>query len=443
MITRHTLTLNTSSGPRKVHYRRCGAGPMLLMVHQSPRSSAEYIPLMEKWGAHFTCIAPDTAGFGQSDPLPGEPDIDDFADALAQVVEALGIKGCAAYGFHSGAIILGALIKRQPDLFACVAMGGYAIWTDEERAIFGSDYLPPLVVRPYGEHLTWLWNRVLEETWFFPWFDVRDAAALTQANDDPARVHNGLMMLLDAGPAYRAGYNAVLQAERDLPPPDAVMPPVYINAYRADPLFAHIERMRDMPANWMAEGVETPHEQDARNLAFLQREAPNTPCADLPQTPDEGFVAVNGKLIHWRGERGAPLTLHGPAGEMDDVPEAALVIDVPGHGLSDACDDIAATVHAAAEALGSAQIEWPTVPQGDPAKLYPDLTPDRFGAHLQRAWAPARAEVLFRPWYEASHNKRLPVNAAAIAPKAIARRARARLRAGSNAAAYHAVLSAQ
>ena len=64
-VSRHYLTING----RRVHYRRAGKGPPLLMVHQSPRSSAEYQELMQQWGAHFTCIAPDTPGFGQSQPL--------------------------------------------------------------------------------------------------------------------------------------------------------------------------------------------------------------------------------------------------------------------------------------------------------------------------------------------------------------------------------------
>ena len=78
-ITRHFVDV----GSRRVHYRRAGKGPPLLMAHQSPRSSAEYEPLMREWGKHFTCIAPDTPGFGQSDPLAiEEPTIDDFADAM-------------------------------------------------------------------------------------------------------------------------------------------------------------------------------------------------------------------------------------------------------------------------------------------------------------------------------------------------------------------------
>ena len=86
-ITRHFIRI----GNRTVHYRKAGSGPILLMIHQSPRSSAEYEALMETWAPHFTCIAPDTPGFGQSDPLPGDPDINDFAAAAHALLDALGI----------------------------------------------------------------------------------------------------------------------------------------------------------------------------------------------------------------------------------------------------------------------------------------------------------------------------------------------------------------
>src|SRR5687767_7587119 len=102
IISRHFADVDG----RRVHYRQAGKGPPVLMVHQSPRSSAEYEALMRDWSAHFTVIAPDTPGFGQSDPLQGEPDIDDFADAIVAFLDAVGIDRVGAYGFHSGGIIL-------------------------------------------------------------------------------------------------------------------------------------------------------------------------------------------------------------------------------------------------------------------------------------------------------------------------------------------------
>ena len=421
------------------------------MVHQSPRSSAEYIALMEKWGEHFTCIAPDTPGFGQSDPLPPiqgrEPEINDFADALSEFIAALGLKQCLAYGFHSGGIILVATVKRHPALFSALAIGGYAVWTEAEMKLFGERYLPEWHPSDYGEHLTWLWNRMLEQSWFFPWFDLRDSARLTVAHADIPRVNQAVLEMLDAGNHYRAGYGAVLRAPRDIPYGDDV-PPCLITAYKGDPLQDHIERLGKMPKTWRAQKVATPQDHQLASLTFLQTQyddldgpshRQHTP--NLSEDPDEGWLAIDGGHIHWRGTRGASvLTLHPPASAMADLAPDTLAIDVPGHGHSSPFADMGGAIEKAKQHLGAKEIKWPDLPLGDPDKLYPDLTPDRFGGHLLRAWGTARSEAFFSPWYQADHDHRVQVKAEAITPEAIARRAYARLRAGNSAKQYHELL---
>lgn len=427
MISRHVVEVAN----RRVHYRRCGNGPPLLMVHQSPRSGAEFASLMADWGAHFTCIAPDTPGFGQSEPLPGTPNIDDFADATLAFLDALGLDRAHAYGFHSGGIILVTALKRQPERFVRLAVGGYAIWSEAELDRFGEPYLPPFVPQAYGEHLVWLWNRILEQSWVFPWFDVSDTARLSAPHDDTARVHAIVMEMLDAGDAYRAGYGAVLRAPRDIPAVDAVTPPVLISAYDGDPLQAHLARLGPLPVGWRAERVDTPHTHYRRSLDFL-RAADGLACGVLPHCDDEGFVQIAAGsfagLIHWQGD----------------------TVDPPGHGLSDdwrggAPTDWASwqSVFAAFEVATGRRVNLPPRPRGDPARLYPDLAPDRFGAYLGCAWAISRAEALFDPWYDVSAATARPIDAARLRPPALASATRDRLRARSARALHEARLEGE
>jgi haloalkane dehalogenase len=436
-ITRHYLTIDG----RRVHYRRAGKGPPLLMVHQSPRSSAEYEALMLAWGAHFTCIAPDTPGFGQSDALTKpDPDINDYADAVVDFARALGLTRTAAYGFHSGGIILVTALKRHPELFSGLAVGGYAIWTPQEMAIFGEAYLPPFRPSLYGEHLPWLWHRVMEQSWFFPWFDVQGAARLPGAHDDPARVHAVVMEMLDAGDAYRAGYGAVLRAPRDIPPADAAVPPVRISAYDGDPLQAHIDRLGTMPKGWSAQKVTTAAEHQALSLAFLRQNS-GPEVDQLAEDKTAGFIGVicdgfDG-LIHWQGS-GARIAVHAPGSEgaLTDAPDA-FRIDMPGHGLSSdwggaAPTDTSAWVMVAAGAVGQlgadgADFAAPT--DGEPARLFPDLTPDRHGNYLGTAWSIVRARRFFSPWYAATAANAVTFDPATITAERLALEHRALLRA--------------
>lgn len=442
MITRHFLTIPASAaGPkRRVHYRKCGKGPVLLLVHQSPRSSKEYEPLMREWGAHFTCIAPDSPGFGQSDPLGGQPDIDAFAAATLEFVEVLGVKRCHAYGFHSGGIILAHALKHQPSRFGALAIGGYPVWTAPEMALFGDRYTVPFHPSAYGEHLTWLWNRVLEQSWFFPWFEVRNETRMSVAHADLARVHAIAMEMLDAGDAYRSGYRAALSAKPWIAPESLATGPVLISAYNGDPLQSHIDRLPPLPAGWRTNKATSPAAHHADCLAFLLSHA-GEDCPPLAEDDGEGFIAAGNGLVHWRGTRGASrLILHAPGAELTDPGPDGIAIDVPGHGLSDAADDIVSVLEETAPKLRVQDIIWPNPPSGDPALLYPELSPQRFGEHLHRAWGISRAEAFFSPWYDAGVASAIPIIQSEITPEAIALRTRARLRAGNAALQWHQAL---
>ncbi len=429
---------NPDGSTRRVHYRRAGSGPPLLLVHQSPRSSAEYVPLIGRWAAHFTVIAPDTPGFGESEPLPlARPECEDYADAVIALLDALGLAQVAAYGFHSGAIILVTAARRHPDRFSCLACGGYAVWTEAEKADFGAAYTPDFLPLPFGEHLAWLWGRVQEQSWFFPWYRPGNANRLPMATLDPAMAQPIVMECLAAGNSFSLGYGAVLRANRDVPPPGAPTPPVLISAYDGDPLKAHIARLGEVPPNWKIAPVATPAELEAEALAWLR--AHPAPLA-APATPDvgEGFVRVEAGgfsgLLHWKGR--GELWLPAPGSALSAAPEDTLALDLPGHGLSDPWPDApeaigpwAEVVVAAVRALGAAPAGvtgagWSVVlaadvaarlgiahadaplPPGDRAAWrlqgLPDLTPDWAGTHLLKAWRMLRAETCFAPWFAAS-----------------------------------------
>jgi haloalkane dehalogenase len=450
MITRHYLTINC----RHVHYRRCGSGPPLILIHQSPRSSEEYETLMQAWGAHFTCIAPDTPGFGHSQPLAKiAPDINDYADAIAEFIRALGLEKTAAYGFHSGGIILITALKRHPGLFSALAVGGYAIWTPEEMDVFGDAYLPPFLPSPYGEHLTWLWNRILEQSWFFPWFDTREAARLSVAHDDPARVHSVVMDMLDSGDAYRLGYDAVLRAPRDIPLSDTATPPVLITAYDGDPLQDHIDRLGSMPANWSAAKVATPKAHQEASLAFLLAH-PGPAAQHYAEDETRAFLHVKTNefdgMIHWNGPKAAKrMIIHAPGRAGDLIDDATVLrIDLPGHGLSSGwpgeAPEALAPWQAVIDRLRAhfkiTSVVHEPAPPGEPDRLFPALTPDRTGAYLVTAWSIIRAQHFFSPWYEANAAHAIPFNPTALDPASLAREHRALIRATA-ARSYHKALT--
>ena len=446
IIGRHFVDV----GARRVHYRRCGAGPIVLMVHQSPHSSAEFEPLMREWAQHFTCIAPDTPGFGQSDPLPGTPDCDDFALGLVDLLDALGLDRVAGYGVHSGGVILVAALKLRPERFIGLAIAGYGVWTPDELAIFSERYLPPFRPTAFGEHLAWLWPRMIEQSWFFPWFAATPAARGLHPTDDGAPAAASAREMLDSGDAYRIGYGAVLRAPRDLPPGDAEIAPVLISTYPGDALESHLDRLGPLPRGWEAVKVADKAAHQALSRTFLDRHAAAPPPM-LGETAEEGFAEIATPhftgLIHWRGRGGGRLRVHGPGRALELLPAGdGLAIDLPGHGLSSPGpaspppdrDAWTAVSEAVARRFGCTSTDFEPFQSGEPVRLFPDLTPDRFGSYLTTAWAIVRARHLFDPWYEVSAETALSFDPAELAPERLALEHRALIRSSAARACQQA-----
>ena len=70
-VLKHYVTLG-GDAPWQLHYRSQGANhlPVIVLLHASPMSSANMLPIMNALSDSFKVIALDTPGYGQSDPLP-------------------------------------------------------------------------------------------------------------------------------------------------------------------------------------------------------------------------------------------------------------------------------------------------------------------------------------------------------------------------------------
>jgi haloalkane dehalogenase len=120
---------------------------------------------------------------------------------------------------------------------------------------------------------------------------------------------------------------------------------------------------------------------------------------------------------------------------------------LPGHGLSDRWQNGAnagwpvwqEVLTETGRQLGAKCAHIPAPPAGDPDRLYPDLSPDRFGAYLIKAWCIVRARRCFSPWYEANSGHVIELDVRRLTPEALAQDHRALIRA-TDAKSYHLAL---
>ncbi len=457
-IRRHFVTVG---GERQVHYRRAGKGPAVVLLHQSPTSSREHVPLIERLMGDFTVIAPDTPGNGLSDPLPGEqPLAADYAHALAQTLDALGIKRCGLFGTHTGGVTATEFARLYPDRVSVVIVDGITCWTEGERADAVANYFTPFAPSWDGSHLTWLWSRMREQTIFFPWYEKSLAARLDYDLPSPDRLHNSLLEFLRSGDEYRKPYKAafLFKGEESIP---ALTCPAHLMALSSDVLFGHFDRLPSLADNIKIERFGTSRSELLDRAVAVLGQYPGQDGVPGPDAPGpivgrtwQDYADVDGGQLHMRRGAGSGrpvLVQHDAASDNNVVRMAAegfvgkrpvIAFDLPGNGESDntigtdknaiTCTTYAEVTRQALASMGLDDVDylgtWGSGFTGlELAKMQPGLvkhlviahviyhpdalrrellnnyTPelktDWWGGYLLMCWHAMRDQGLYWPWY--------------------------------------------
>jgi 3-oxoadipate enol-lactonase len=95
-------------GETELHYVERGQGRPLLLVHGFPLDHSMWQPQLDHFANTHRVLAPDLRGFGQSKVTAGTVTMEQFADDLAMLLDALAI--------------------RDPIVFCGLSIGGYIAW---------------------------------------------------------------------------------------------------------------------------------------------------------------------------------------------------------------------------------------------------------------------------------------------------------------------------
>lgn len=101
-----------------------GSGKMLVLVHGYLGGSAQWQGQIAAFSATHDVIAPNLPGFGQAAHLPGPGSIADFADAVMDCLDALGIRRFSLLGHSMGGMIAQDIAKRYADRLVGLVLYG-------------------------------------------------------------------------------------------------------------------------------------------------------------------------------------------------------------------------------------------------------------------------------------------------------------------------------
>lgn len=441
----------TVSG-RQVHYRVCGAGPAVVLLHDSPRSSRLHMPVMKMLASRFRVFALDTPGYGNSDPLPGpDPTIPDFAYALGKTLEALGLLQAPLYATHTGAKIALSL-AAQGGAMPLLVLDGLSIPESPAPESFISAYMRPFRPDADGAYLASEWVHVRDMLRWFPWFSHGPESRIAADPPSSQWLEDYGIDLFSAGPHYSDAYAAAM---RWSPVEDllAVTVPTLVAAKRDDVLYGFLDKVPvDHNAALSVVRLGSDRGKWMEWLAATLAKAAGPEVQDSCQegSSPRGYVRLPHGQLHWRrcgAAEGRPLlvlsapsTLEAMEWARELAPHRSILVpELPGFGDSDplpapCADAMASALTALVDHLAMGPVDVLAIDLAAPiaARLAachpaqvatlaihgaPPLEPDsaRFGAicpellfdplagtHLHRIWHMLRDSQVQWPWLDTS-----------------------------------------
>jgi len=454
---------------RFVHYRRAGSGPPVVLIHQSPTSSANFVPLMRQLADQFTVFAFDTPGFGESDALPDKRiRAKHFADALAETFVELKLSRSAVFGTDTGAIIAFEFGCRHPDLVTGLVLHSIPIQSKAETQDRLKRYAPQFRPRWDGSHLAGIWTRMRDHRTWYPWHRHSALTRLAVDMPPPELLHERILDFYRAGNDYRHGYQAAFGFDAIAAAPRLRVPATVL--VREGSLFVGaLDRLPKLRPNQSVRHVGSSEEEFTKAIAaslktYAKGRAPRNPrVSPIQGRINRRYVDLPSGQARVRfntDAKGRPMVL------LHDTPGSSVIVepllaslarnrpvyamDLPGNGDSDplptgrpSIDDYAKSVVHAAEQLGLQQFDLfgrgsgasvavevaianPGLVRGlilervmlfghDErdgliAHLTPPIEISWDGSHFYRTWLMLRDQLLYWPWYDRSRDSCIMLN---------------------------------
>lgn len=186
----------------QMHYRIAGESSdrsTLLCLHQSPKSSREFIEFMKAASNDRLVIAIDSPGHGESDVPPQKMGIEGYARSIWSALEALDLGKVDILGHHTGAKVAAEMAYQKPEKVGGIVMVSALVLTPEERENFKNEF-KPIPLDDAGTRFKAIWAKAIQHRG--PGVTLEQLAFSTAEN-------------LRAGEAYEWGHEAAFNYTDD------------------------------------------------------------------------------------------------------------------------------------------------------------------------------------------------------------------------------------
>jgi pimeloyl-ACP methyl ester carboxylesterase len=154
LVREASITRWTRVHGHDVAYRQAGSGPLIVMIHGIAGSSGTWVPVMPLLAEHFTVIAPDLLGHGESAKPRGDYSLGAYASGIRDLLGVLGHDRATVVGHSLGggvAMQFAYQFPQMADRMVLVCSGGLGKEVNlllRALSLPGSEYVLPVVLAP-------------------------------------------------------------------------------------------------------------------------------------------------------------------------------------------------------------------------------------------------------------------------------------------------------
>ena len=207
----------------RVSYRRAGWGPVIVLIHGITGSSLTWEDVIEPLAEHYTVVAPDLLGHGESAKPRGDYSLGAYASGVRDLLQAIGHDRATVVGHSLGGGVAMQFAYQFPErcerlvLVSSGGLGREVHMLLRAAALPGSELVLPLLASPgiigrvdaVGTFLSRLGLRAgadLDELW-------RGFSSLTDGGARAAFIHTLRTILDPSGQRVSATDRLYLAAE--------------------------------------------------------------------------------------------------------------------------------------------------------------------------------------------------------------------------------------
>lgn len=200
----------------------------LICLHQSPKSTREFIPFIERASSDRQVVGVDNPGHGESDVPENPVGIEGYARAVWAAIDALDLGKVDLVGYHTGTKVATEMAWQRPDDVGSIVMISALVATDAEREAFKAGF-QPVALDEAGSRFKRIWEKSLH---------YRGPGVTLEM------LASSLAEQVRAGDAYEWGHQAAFEYSEVFPERLAALPNPVTILNPKDMLFDYTNRAR-------------------------------------------------------------------------------------------------------------------------------------------------------------------------------------------------------